>query len=178
MGDMNWMESMASEALAGQILDANRYTRQYGLELHKEDTELLIRERADVLKKERRVEFGAGILPKIIYAFCDSDYISQEDYCDTLVRLQEIFYLYKNEMMDEITDDELLEFMKEQFEGACFGDLDYLEGTCLDLFALGFRAGYRGYTKSAGKGEVGKFEIAERWVRELYLEVLRDLCWR
>ena len=178
MGDMNWMESMASEALAGQILDANRYTRQYGLDLHKEDTELLIRERADVLKKERRVEFGAGILPKIIYAFCDSDYISQEDYCDTLVRLQEIFYLYKNEMMDEITDDELLEFMKEQFEGACFGDLDYLEGTCLDLFAQAIRAGYRGYTKSAGKGEFGKFDIAERWDRELYLEVLRDLCWR
>ena len=30
--------------------------------------------------------------------------------------LLDFFYLYKNEMQDEISDDELLHFMKEQFE--------------------------------------------------------------
>ena len=52
------------------------------------------------------------------------------NYVETLVRLQEIFYLYKNEVQDNLTDDELLHLMKEQFEFLCFGDLDYLEGTC------------------------------------------------
>ena len=33
----------------------------------------------------------------------------QENYADTLMRLQDIFYLYKNESLDELTDDELLE---------------------------------------------------------------------
>ena len=62
--------------------------------------------------------------------FCDSSFLSQNNYVETLIRLQEIFYLYKNEMQDEITDDELIHFMREQFEAVCYGDLDYLEGTC------------------------------------------------
>ena len=96
---------------------------------------MIVEERANALRTQRRVEFGAGIIPEIIYEFCDSDFIDQSNYAATLIRLQEIFYLYKNEMEDEISDEELLHFMKEQFEEICFGDLDYLEGTCLNIFA-------------------------------------------
>ena len=96
-------------------------------------------------------------------------------YCDTLIRLQEIFFLYKNEMLDEITDDELLEFMREQFDGVCCGDLDYLEGTCLDLFAQAIRAGYSGYEATGGRGEFEKFDLVKRWDKELYLAALMDL---
>ena len=109
---------------------------------------------------------------------CDSSFISQSNYVETLIRLQAIFYLYKNEMQDEITDDELIQFMREQFETVCYGDLDYLEGTCLDIFAQAVRAGYRGYQKTQGHGEFEKFDIVQRWDKELYLETLRELCWR
>lgn len=77
-------------------------------------------------------------------------------------------------MLDEITDDELLEFMKEQFEGVCCGDPDYLEGTCLDLFAQAIRAGYSGYQQSQGRGEFSQFDIVTRWDRELYLLALKS----
>ncbi|MDE7051319.1 MAG: hypothetical protein K2O92_00190, partial [Lachnospiraceae bacterium] len=100
------------------------------------------------------------------------------NYVETLVRLQEIFYLYKNEMQDGITDNELINFMKEQFETVCYGDLDYLEGTCLDIFAQAARAGYRGYQKTQGYGGFEEFDIVKRWDKELYLEALRELCWR
>lgn len=49
--------------------------------------------------------------------------------------------------------DELLHLMKEQFENICFGDLDYLESTCLANFAEAIRAGYEGYKSSDGYGE-------------------------
>jgi hypothetical protein len=75
----------------------------------------------------------------------------------------DIFYLYKNEMEDEITDDELLHLMKEQFELLCFGDLDYLEGTCLADFAQAVRAGYEGYQQSGGYGEYACFDVEKRW---------------
>ena len=88
---------------------------------------------------------------------------------------QEIFYLYKNEIQDEISDEELLHFMREQFEEICFGDLDYLEGTCLNIFAQAVRAGYRGYLASEGRGEYGEFDEVKRWDPELYLEALREL---
>ena len=160
----NWMEQMNGQMWLEQVRETNQYTEKYGLTLSPEDTEILLAEKKQILKKERRVEFGESLLPRIIYTFCDSSYISQDEYVDTLVRLQEIFYLYKNEMQDEITDEELLNFMKEQFETVCFGDLQYLEGTCLDLFAQAIRAGYGGYSETQGRGEFSRFDIDRKSV--------------
>ncbi len=174
MEENNWLELLSGQPQITQVLDTNQYTRRFGLTLTQEDARLLVQERTESLKTQRRIEFGEGILPKIIYAFCDSAYITQHNYRDTLIRLQDIFFLYKNEMLDEITDDELLEFMKEQFEGVCCGDPDYLEGTCLDLFAQAIRAGYSGYQQSQGRGEFSQFDIVTRWDRELYLLALKS----
>ena len=134
-----------------------------------------MRERTDTRRAPKRVAFGDSDTPKIIYEFCDSDFIDQNNYVETIVRLQEIFYLYKNEMLDEISDEELLHLMKEQFEELCFGDLDYLEGTCLNNFAQAVRAGYSGYKATAGHGEASAFDEVKRWDYDLYLETLRDL---
>ncbi|MDD3339819.1 MAG: DUF6323 family protein [Lachnospiraceae bacterium] len=176
MEEKKWMEQMARQTQIQQIRATNQYTEKFGLALSDEDTEMLVEERTQTLRLERRVEFGPGILPKIIYMFCDSAYINQADYRDTLIRLQGIFYLYKNETMDQITDDELLEFMKEQFEEVCFGDLDYLENTCLDLFAQAIRAGYSGYVQTGGKDAFEAVDIVQRWDHELYMEALKELC--
>ena len=116
--------------LAG-LMETNQIAKHKGFVLNTQDAELILEERSRALQEQQRIEFGAGIAERIICEFCDSDFINQENYVQTIIRLQEIFYLYKNEMQDEITDDELLHLMKEQFENLCFGDLDYLEGTCL-----------------------------------------------
>ncbi len=87
---------------------------------------------------------------------------------ETIIRLEEIFYLYKNETQDEVTDDELL----------CFGDLDYLEGTCLNNFTQAIRMGYEGHKGSDGYGEYSKFDEVKRWDYDLYFEALKELCWR
>lgn len=175
MKPKNWLELMTKQTQIAQVLETNQYTERFGLTLSREDAELLAEGRVETLKKEQRVEFGQGILPKIIYAFCDSSYIGQEQYRDALLRLQEIFYLYKNEMMDELTDDELLEFMREQFDQVCYGDFEYLEGTCLDIFAQAVRAGYSDYIQSEGRGEFEKFDIVKRWDRGLYLAALEEM---
>ena len=173
----NWMEQFQKQNLSTQLLLTNQYTQQYGLVLTQEDTELILEGRKNALQEQRRVEFGESILPRIIFEFCDSAYIRQDNYTQTLLRLQEIFFLYKNEMEDEITDDELLHFMKEQFETICYGDLEYLEGTCLTGFAEAIRAGYRGYKESEGYGEYAQFDAVPRWDYNLYLETLKELFW-
>ena len=109
--------------------------------------------------------------------FCDSQFIQSGDYADTLTRLQEIFYLYKNESMDELTDRELLEIMKENFEQICYGDLEYLETTCLERFAQAVRAGYRGYRGSGGENEYSQFDEETRWDKDLYMDVVKELFW-
>lgn len=161
-----------------KVIKTNQTTEQFGLSLTEQDAKLILEERKKSLSEQRRIEFGEGIETKIIYEFCDSDYIDQSNYVESIIRLQEIFYLYKNEMQDEITDDELIHLMKEQFEIICFGDFDYLESTCLANFAQAIRAGYDGYKSSDGYGEYSKFDEEKRWDYGLYLEALKELCWR
>lgn len=176
--DHNWLELLQNQTQLASVLETNQYTEKFGLSLLKQDAELILANRLEVLKQQRRVEFGEGIVPKIIYEFCDSDYIEQDNYVDTILRLQDIFYLFKNEMQDEITDDELLHLMKEQFENLCYGDLDYLEGTCLSNFAQAIRAGYEGYRETDGYGVYSRFEFQESWRRDLYLDALQELFGR
>ena len=80
MGQKDWLDIMSKQTQIRQVLDTNGYTEKYGLVLCAEEAELLAEERVNVLKSERRIEFGQRILPKIIYAFCDSAYITQDDY--------------------------------------------------------------------------------------------------
>ena len=136
----NWLSLMQNQNQLVKVLETNQYTEKYGLTLSQEDAQLVLEGRKEELKVQKRVEFGEGITSRIIYEFCDSDFIDQNNYVSTLIRLQEIFFMFKNEMQDEITDDELLHLMREQFDELCFGDLDYLETTCLENFAQAVRA--------------------------------------
>ena len=117
----------------------NQKTERFGLSLTQEEAKLLVERKMECFKEQQRVEFRETILSKLIDTFCDSPYISQSDYVDTISGLQEIFYLYKNESLDVLTDDELLEFMKEAFDGKCQGSLEYLEETVLEEFARNIR---------------------------------------
>ncbi len=173
--EQNWIALMQQENQLAKVMETNRMTEKYGLVLSEQDAKLIVEERGSTLRRQKRVEFGSGIVSRIIEEFCDSDFIDQSNYVETIIRLQEIFYLYKNEMLDEISDDELLHLMKEQFETICFGDLDYLEGTCLEHFAQAIRAGYRGHRASDGRGEASRFEEVKRWDYDLYMEALKDL---
>ncbi len=137
----NYLQKLAEDYQVGQILKTNETSKENGLTLTKEDATALVAARGDTLKEERRVEFGDSISPKLIRTFADSSFINQEDYAETIARLQEIFFLYKNESMDMVTDDELLAIMKNAYENESGGDLEYLEGTALEDFARKVRAG-------------------------------------
>lgn len=154
MEERNWLEQFTQEKQMQEVMQTNQYAKKFGLELNREDAKLLVQERKNSLREQQRVEFGEGILKKLVFHFCDSPFIMQENYVDVLMRLQGIFYLYKNESLDELTDDELLEYMKEKFDGICAGDLDYLEGTVLDEFAREVRTKTRKYIGKYREDEV------------------------
>jgi len=167
-----------------RIIAYNEKTKKYGLALTEEEVHALMVCRKDSLKENQRVEFGEGILPDVIYAFCDSQYLNQDNYVDTLAQLQEIFYLYKNESQDELTDAELINFMKKQFEEICFGDIEYLKGTCLERFARSIRSGYQcqdkhrlrdEYTLRDVENEYNKLSEETRWEYDVYKMKLDDM---
>jgi len=159
------------------IISCNEKTEQFGLVLTNEEAKELVLSRNESLKKYQRVEFGGSILDKLIFSFCDSMYINQDNYADTLMKLQDTFYMFKEEAEDNLTDDELMTFMKEQFESVCSGDADYLADTCLERFAEAIRAGYTGYIGSGGHNEYENFDQEQRWDKDLYMQVLKELFW-
>ena len=76
MDGQNWLELLNGQTWLKQVQETNQYTEKFGLVLSEKDTELLLAEKNNTLKAERRVEFGQSILPKIIYEFCDSSFLS------------------------------------------------------------------------------------------------------
>ena len=141
--DNNGLLKLGGQNQIEKMLKLNEQTAAFGLVFSEEDAKVLATKRRDTLKEQQRVEFGEGILPKLIFTFCDSCYIDQNNYVETIGRLQEIFYQYKNETMDELSDDELLESMREAFEGECEGSLEFLEETAMERIARKLRK--RGY---------------------------------
>jgi len=129
-----------------EISKCNELTIDYGLMLKEEDVKEIIKTRDLALKKSGRIEFNGQIINKIIITFCDSPYISQYNYSDTINELVEIFYNYKNETLDYMSDDELIEIMKEYFDNYCQGSLELLEGKVLYKIADNIRNGVRDYT--------------------------------
>lgn len=167
-----------------KVLECNKKTEQFGLVLSQEEANSLLLCRKTALGENQRVEFGEGILPKLILLFCDSQYINQDNYAEVLSELQDIFYTNKNETQDELTDDELLEFMRKQFDEICFGDLEYLRSTCMERYSRATRAGYKSklqsrlrdeYSLRETENEYSNLSEETRWDYEVYKMKLEDM---
>ena len=111
------------------IETCNLTTEKYGLSLSPRQIQTLLECRSNALKDTGRVEFGQGVLKKLIYAFCDSPYLTQSNYEEALATLQDMFYCFKNESMDTISDDELIEAMKYVFKGRAHGSLECISAS-------------------------------------------------
>ena len=137
------IQNIKKKQLAMEIKKCNEMTIKYGVTLSDTQIESLINKRFESLKNTGRVEFGDGVLKELIEAFCDSPYIMQENYEETLEELQDIFYFFKGEAMEQIADDELIEFMKKCFNEECQGSIEYLSGTNLEELCRNTRYGLK-----------------------------------
>ena len=85
------MQQRLSAALC-EVRECNAYSSRFGLILREDEIAELVQGREEALRASGRIEFGGGILPKLIRAFCDSPYIEQENYAAALAELQEAFF--------------------------------------------------------------------------------------
>lgn len=86
----------------------------------------LIENKNQNLKNLGRVEFGESTLKELINKFIDSPYIDEDDIVFELSELTNIFYLYRSEI-NNLSDDEIIEYMKESFNEIYNGSLELLE---------------------------------------------------
>jgi hypothetical protein len=142
---ISFNSALIEKQAVSEVIKCNDYTERFGLRLTQEQAVELVETRSLSLRDNGRIEFGGGVIDKIIKAFCDSPYISMQDYAETLHELIEAFYIYKNETHDLIGDDDLIKFMKTSYDGVCQGSMDLLTGRELYRLAKNLRFGRFGY---------------------------------
>ena len=120
---------------AEKLLALNERIAPYGLRLSAADAVALVRSGDEALRSAGRMELGDGVAPQLVDIFCDSPYLSQEDYAETLCELTALFYQAKSLTADKLSDLALLQWMKRAFDGECAGSLDRLAGDALPALA-------------------------------------------
>ncbi len=123
-----------------KLKSCNDMTIKYGLLLSDQQINDLIEGRYNALADNDRIEFGDGILKNLITAFCDSVYINQQNYFNTIFLLQELFYYFINESMESVSDDELIELLEFNFDCVCQGSFEYLSSLSFDDMYNNFKS--------------------------------------
>lgn len=116
-----------------QLLKTNNKTKQYGLVLTGDEAREILEARNQSLRNHGRVELDMDMPTKMIYAFCNSSFMFSEDYASTINELVDIFYYIKNETKDRISDDDLINIMRDFFDKSCQGSTDLLKNRELAL---------------------------------------------
>ena len=123
---MEWtlMPVSPPEETVRALAACNQRTERFGLTLSPRQMATLASGRREALRSTGRVEFGEGILPRLIHQFCDSPYVDSETWAETLEELQGLFYCFKNEF--PLSDEDLLAAMRAVFDGPAHGALELL----------------------------------------------------
>lgn len=138
---ISFQSGLIQKQAVNEIIRCNDFSVRFGLVLTEKQAVELVETRSLALRDNGRIEFGGGVIDKLIMEFCDSPYISKSNYEETLHDLIEMFYYYKNETLDMVSDNDLIRFMGKSFNGVCQGSLELLSGRELDRMARNIRYG-------------------------------------
>ncbi len=115
----------------------NAKSERYGLSLTGEQMKELAERRVEALCATGRVEFGRGVLVELVAAFCDSPYLFQATYDETLADLQDAFYRFKEDSHEQIADQDLIDAMRQAFDHEAHGSVEHLGNMAVErLVAL------------------------------------------
>jgi hypothetical protein len=132
---------MIKSQLMQELRKSNSVAAPYGLALTEAEIVSIANRRMEALEAVGRVEFGSGVAGLLVREFCDSPYLTRENFEETILELMDAFYYFKNESKDLIRDDELIAMMKRFFDTTCQGSVEYLTGTTLEEICRSARAG-------------------------------------
>ena len=98
-----------------QLLELNKYLTK-DIVLTKENVLELITNKNSSLKEIGRIDLTNSILENIILTFTDSSFIDKNNYMYIFLSLTEIFLCYENIFSKKISSEEILKYLKDEFE--------------------------------------------------------------
>ena len=131
---------MEQERFLQELYALNARTARFGLTLRPQAMEEIRLARVSALSDHGRVELGPSAVSRIVDWFCDSPFLLQDEYEATLMELVDAFYYFKNACADLLTDDELIQAMRERYD-SYDGSVEAITGTTLEALCRARRLG-------------------------------------
>lgn len=124
------------------LLAVNEETAQYGLALTREEIRCVTEARQTALTDTGRIDFSGELPAMLARAFCDSPYVSREEWASILGELTLLFYEAKSSFDTAglrgknayaMADDALIVRMRRWFDYPARGSLDCLADLLLGM---------------------------------------------
>lgn len=170
-----------------ELESCNATLEPYGLTLSSADIELLVAGRIEALRDTDRVEFGGGVTRDLVLAFAASPHVSQADFAVRIAELQDMFYEFKNESLEQVPDDDLIAKMRSLHDDVAKGDMDYLAEALFDGLGRHIReevvTGSDSADPGADNAAANRYTLAQyrydvsRWVDETYEPAWDGASW-
>ncbi|MCL2157962.1 MAG: DUF6323 family protein [Oscillospiraceae bacterium] len=130
--DSSLIAAGEDKKLVENLVALNAKANNYGLTI----TESIAREiavyRNEALVENERFETNSDAIARLTSAFLQTRYIEQDDFAATMGEIINLFYLIKNEIEDELSDDELIREMLKVFTETCFGSVELMQSKGLE----------------------------------------------
>jgi len=118
---------LSKKEQVNKVLECNNRTLNFGLALTQKQVEQILETRDQALQTNQRIEFQSTIIEDIIEEFMDSEFITKYNYAEIIEGLIEIFYYYKDATEEyNLSDEEIIHYLKVAYDGVCQGSLDSL----------------------------------------------------
>lgn len=85
----------SNELFTNELMKINEETEERGLSLSPLEVKEIIFERDKSLKNYGRVELCFDVTKEIIRKFSTSPFINKENYAESIISLQNLFYIFK-----------------------------------------------------------------------------------
>ncbi len=151
------MSVLIRERFMEELRTVNETSARFGLRLSENGMRALAQARSRALIDNGRVELSNSAVRAIADGFCDSPYLLQEDYENTLMELVDAFYYFKNACADRLTDDELISAMRMRYD-AFGGSVEAVIGTTLEAYCRAIRTGEVYDENAAADEDVGDWD--------------------
>lgn len=128
----NLLDPFSKDKGSLELLEANHELKRHNYALTASDAAQILIARSRTLSNQGRVELNLSVTKDLIKRLSESDYITQENFVDTVNDLYEIFHLIKNFTSDYVGDDEVIDAIMNFYNGVCGGSSELLAGKGVD----------------------------------------------
>lgn len=118
--------ALAQKEKLDSLMAIGEVTQQYNITMTPEKAKYILDSSNSALKDMARIEFGESAAEKITRKFCSSPYASNYNFEKVVGEVLEIFFYAKNEIENYMSDDELIDYIYEEFNKVYHGSLKAL----------------------------------------------------